>query len=888
MTTPRARSLPLIPCLLSLCAAAGLAQERERPMPPGIEDLPIGLAPHEERLLDQIGLLKAITPPPVGPVRASAEWDENIGVFCLWDNASLMAELAKQNDVYIITQSQSWWISWLASNGIPSTNFNFLNAPTNTWWVRDYGPWFMWDGNQTFGLVDNTYNRPRPLDDVIPAAISNAYGIPYYGMDLIHTGGNYYTDGYGNAWSSALVVQENPTKTKAQIDQIMSNYLGIARYVTPELNYDIEHFDTFGKLLAPDTLLWGSFPTGTTPWAWSEGALKAIQKLQSPFGWPYKIHRMPLYSTAGTWTGYINSLQTMNKIVMASYGIASDDQAKAIYEAAAPGYTVAKVSAAGTYWGDSVHCRTRNFIRGDALRVYARPHWESTDDQQSPYPVSAEVIPDNSTALAGPPQIWWSVTGGPPFQSATMAPTGNPHEYSGSIPAWPHGTTISYYIEAQDLRGVIKRAPLVAPAGLFKIQVAEDDRPPELEHTVIHSLDLAQWPPEIVCTARDATGIPTVTVEYQVNGASQPTLTLSRDAGTFVFRAQLAGSVALGDKIKYRVVASDGAMPPNATASPTSGWNWFVIENAASVLVVELDQTPDSGDALVDWCDDLGLTVERTTTWPASLSGYDAVLICLGMSPTASALSSAQANALASYLNAGGSAYLEGGDAWTAGSSSVYRPWFGLSSASSGATLSSPLSGVAGQVTEGMSFAYSGENASSDHLTPAAGAQALLTSGGQTKAVSYSTGTYRTVAASFQMDGLQDAAAPSRSRYLAGLLLDHLGLKVDLVASQDVLDPLKVTVDLEGEPGKMSAVFSSPTPGYQSFGASGVLLLDRTQMQIVKAQMVPSGGRIRFETSLPSNPALWGTELYFQAYLRDSSPSGFHLTNRSRIWIAYP
>lgn len=225
----RVLSLFIVVGVFLSSSSAGLAQGRQDPMPPGIEDLPIGLSPRERARLGEIGAFKSLTAPPLAPVRASAEWDENVGVLCLWDNASLMNELRKTNDVYVITQNQSWWVSWLTSNGIPTTNFHYLNAPTNTWWVRDYGPWFVWDGNHDFGLVDNIYNRPRPLDDVIPGAIAAAYGIPYYGMDLIHTGGNYYTDGYGNAWSARLVYQENPTKTKSQVDQLMADYLGIWR-----------------------------------------------------------------------------------------------------------------------------------------------------------------------------------------------------------------------------------------------------------------------------------------------------------------------------------------------------------------------------------------------------------------------------------------------------------------------------------------------------------------------------------------------------------------------------------------------------------------------------------------------------------------------------------
>ena len=39
--------------------------------------------------------------------------------------------------------------------------------------------------------------------------MSNHLDVPYYATDLIHTGGNYMTDGLGIAASSDLVYDEN-------------------------------------------------------------------------------------------------------------------------------------------------------------------------------------------------------------------------------------------------------------------------------------------------------------------------------------------------------------------------------------------------------------------------------------------------------------------------------------------------------------------------------------------------------------------------------------------------------------------------------------------------------------------------------------------------------
>ena len=44
--------------------------------------------------------------------------------------------------------------------------------PTDSYWTRDYGPWWVVDGNGNMSVVDFTYDRPRPNDIDAPFKIS--------------------------------------------------------------------------------------------------------------------------------------------------------------------------------------------------------------------------------------------------------------------------------------------------------------------------------------------------------------------------------------------------------------------------------------------------------------------------------------------------------------------------------------------------------------------------------------------------------------------------------------------------------------------------------------------------------------------------------------------
>ena len=54
------------------------------------------------------------------------------------------------------------------NHGVNMDNCSFIIAPTNSIWTRDYGPWYIFDSNNEFGVMDFEYDRPRPHDNAFP------------------------------------------------------------------------------------------------------------------------------------------------------------------------------------------------------------------------------------------------------------------------------------------------------------------------------------------------------------------------------------------------------------------------------------------------------------------------------------------------------------------------------------------------------------------------------------------------------------------------------------------------------------------------------------------------------------------------------------------------
>ena len=145
----------------------------------------------------------------------------------------------------LVSSSQQNSASNSMENGdVNMDNVEFVLGNTDSYWTRDYGPWWVVDGQQNMSIVDFTYNRPRPNDNQAPLKMSNHLGVPYFATDLVHAGGNYMTDGLGISASSDLVFEENDISNDSVL-QVMQDYYGIDSYhvITDPNNSYIDHID---------------------------------------------------------------------------------------------------------------------------------------------------------------------------------------------------------------------------------------------------------------------------------------------------------------------------------------------------------------------------------------------------------------------------------------------------------------------------------------------------------------------------------------------------------------------------------------------------------------------------------------------------------------------
>ena len=402
------------------------------------------------------------TPAPTEAPRFVAEFEPMQGVmirYPLGIPVSLVKALADNCQVYcIVTQSQqSSARSSFNNAGVNMNRVTFVNASTDSYWVRDYGPWYIFAG-KTPAIVDNVYNRPRPNDDAISQAFATFWDIPLYGMNLKHTGGNMMEDGRGHGVSDDLVVSEN-SNNEANVRQKMLEYLGIDNYhitIDPQGEY-IAHVDCWGKYLAPDKILIAKLPRTNSRYEYYESVANYFATTNCCWGYPYKVYRVE-EPGGSTLAPYTNSL-ILNKHVYVPLGSNNtyNERALQVYREAMPGYEVVGVSntSYSTGWQntDALHCRTRGVMDFNMLFVDHRNVLFGTQECRDSIAVTSKFI-----AYSGKPLkedsllVYYSIDNGP-YQIAHMTATGNPDEYVGYIKGYHQASEVDYYVFGADESG---------------------------------------------------------------------------------------------------------------------------------------------------------------------------------------------------------------------------------------------------------------------------------------------------------------------------------------------------------------------------------------------------------------------------------------------------
>jgi len=392
--------------------------------------------------------------PPLAPVRNIAEFEPMEGVLIAYPlgiPVELVAEMSEDVMVTTIVDSlakETQARRTYSDGGVNLNNCNFLYADHDSWWTRDYGPWFVMEGDYQISIINFIYNRPRPDDNNIPIEMAAFLGIDYFDMDLLHTGGNYMTDGWGISASTDLVWEENPDYTTTQVDQMVYDYLGVSTYhvMHDPLDDYIKHIDCWGKYLDVDKVLIGRVPSTDSRYSDYEAVAAYFSTQTTGYGNYYQVFRVD--SPNGE--PYTNSLILNKKVLVPIMGTGNDSAALTTYSNAMPGYEV--IGFTGDWYStDALHCRVKGIADRGVLYIKHSP-LIGEKPVQTQYEISAEIIPySGMSVIQDSVKIYYKINDGSFISTDMSNVSGN--LYNGYIPGQAEGSEIAYYLHAEDTSG---------------------------------------------------------------------------------------------------------------------------------------------------------------------------------------------------------------------------------------------------------------------------------------------------------------------------------------------------------------------------------------------------------------------------------------------------
>ncbi len=446
-----------------------------------------------------------IPTPPSSTVRSIAEWEELDHIVVSWDNldhpllAKIIDNARIECEVVVaasnVAQCQNQLLNIHGFDDL--NNITFIEAPISSIWIRDSGAnsAYINDVDSLIG-VDWIYNRNRPEDDQLFCEIQEELDIPLYQTlvppyDLVHTGGNYMTDGLGMGFSSDLLYEENEAgsdfgysaHSPEDVKAIMQQFLGIDEYVVMEaLPYDIiHHIDMHMKLLDEETLLVGAYPNGISDGPQIEANLAYIQEnYKTSFGRDFNIIRMDMPADAngdypgapfgfGDYYTYTNALFVNKMVLVPTYNIPEDQEALDKWREALPGYNIVGLDCRNIIrYSGAIHCITKEVGTSDPLWITHPQIRDVETEQPNGYMATAQIKHRSGIESAN---LYYKTNLDDAYLEIPMEQILGTDDWIATIPEQANQSTVYYYINAIAFTGKIMTRPMPAPEGYFSFTV---------------------------------------------------------------------------------------------------------------------------------------------------------------------------------------------------------------------------------------------------------------------------------------------------------------------------------------------------------------------------------------------------------------------------------
>ncbi len=306
---------------------------------------------------------------PVNP-RTIPEYDTVAGVVMYWNPGSssyaqivtaVVNGIQPRATVFMQTNNtahQQSMINAFTSYGVPLDNIVFIDVYGDRIWIRDHGPFSIYD-NDSLAFVGFNDLATNHGDQDLPERLANYWDINYYDFNhIIFDGGNYLVDSHNRLFATNRLYTNNPSIPQETIDQILLDYMGIGHITTfLALSNDYwGHLDMQVKLLNDTTFIISTVDHWHSDYTILQDNYAILQSVQHPEGKSYQIQQIP---KAQNWKTYINSLIVNDAVLVPIYNDPADAYALQVYQDLLPEKDIIGIDCnAMIGWEGAIHCIT--------------------------------------------------------------------------------------------------------------------------------------------------------------------------------------------------------------------------------------------------------------------------------------------------------------------------------------------------------------------------------------------------------------------------------------------------------------------------------------------------------------------------------------------------
>lgn len=358
---------------------------RWRVLPPGMD-----AAAARRALADQPPPALALPPdsappqPGMPPLRLPAQWQPIEAVTIvfpalyppLWAGCFAMIEaIAPVARVDVLVSHPAWaavaGLHLAARARVNTAAVRFIHLPTDDIWVRDYGAIIGHTPTGGRAALSAIYdplagNYPQARDDAMPPRYAGLLSLPWAPLELHTEGGNLWSDGAGTLLMSDDLFTRHPGMSRDAVRKRLHAAIAFETLITvPPLRHEeTGHIDLALKLAGPRTILLAdSVAFNRDRLAEARARVQAARNAQ---GEPYELFTLPMpppylnWGAFPVWRSYTNALTVNGRVIVPTFGLATDAPALDIYRRAMPGYEMIGVNcAAAANGGGAVHCLTK-------------------------------------------------------------------------------------------------------------------------------------------------------------------------------------------------------------------------------------------------------------------------------------------------------------------------------------------------------------------------------------------------------------------------------------------------------------------------------------------------------------------------------------------------